>query len=414
MENEQVQDGPTIQTFLKRVRLRNYKSIGKCDVALCPLTMLVGRNGSGKSNFLDALRFVVDSLDSSIAHAIKARGGIEAVRRRSTGHPRNFAIELEFLIPDDRYSVTYGFEVVARSQGGFAIKQEKIVVIDARGNRVGYYNVVEGIIEGSSIENPPQAVSDRLYLVALSGLDPFRKAYNSLTSMGFYNLNPEVMKELQSPDSGELLHRDGGNIASVLSRLSHSHPKIVNRVRDYLARIVPGITDFQLINLGPKETLLFRQAVEGASHPWKFYAESMSDGTLRALGILVAVTQLADRSLPIRLVGIEEPETALHPAASGALIGAISESVEHTQVLVTTHSPELIDQLHDKYDEILVVNAHRGTTHISKMDEASRNAIKNHLYTAGELLRMNQLEPDKNDIERQMQMTLFGSSDWEK
>jgi predicted ATPase len=63
------------EPFLRRVKIRNYKSIGKSDVELGRLNVLVGRNGSGKSNFLDALRFVVDGLQTSLDHAIKARGG---------------------------------------------------------------------------------------------------------------------------------------------------------------------------------------------------------------------------------------------------------------------------------------------------------------------------------------------------
>ena len=61
--------------FVRRVKLRNYKSIGRCDVELGPLTVLVGHNGSGKSNFLDALAFVSDSLRTSLDHALRERGG---------------------------------------------------------------------------------------------------------------------------------------------------------------------------------------------------------------------------------------------------------------------------------------------------------------------------------------------------
>jgi len=60
-------------TFIKRVRLKNYRSIASCDVQLGPLNFLVGPNGSGKSNFLDALRFVGDSLRSTLA--INEHGG---------------------------------------------------------------------------------------------------------------------------------------------------------------------------------------------------------------------------------------------------------------------------------------------------------------------------------------------------
>ena len=248
---------------------------------------------------------------------------------------------------------------------------------------------------------------DRLYLVAASGLPEFRQVYDVILSMGFYNLNPEAMKELQSPDAGELLQRDGSNIASVIGRLSAGEPSLKNRINQYLATIVPGITDVERTSLGPKETLQFKQEVKGSHHPWKFFAVSMSDGTLRALGTLIAVTQLAHQKTPARLIGIEEPETALHPAAAGALIDALNEATVHTQVVVTTHSPDLLDQLDFDRHRLLAVESRQGTTFVAKIDSASGQAIVDHLYTAGELQRMDQLELDENDVQRQEQMRLF-------
>ena len=78
--------------FITRVVLRNYKSIGYCDVRLGPLTYLVGANGSGKSNFLDALHLVRDALNGSLDNALNERGGLSEVRRRSSGHPNHFEI----------------------------------------------------------------------------------------------------------------------------------------------------------------------------------------------------------------------------------------------------------------------------------------------------------------------------------
>ena len=86
--------------FLHRIVLRNYKSIGNCDVRLGALTYLVGANGSGKSNFLDALHLVRDALSGSLDNALNERGGLTEVRRRSSGHPTNFGIRLEFTLPD--------------------------------------------------------------------------------------------------------------------------------------------------------------------------------------------------------------------------------------------------------------------------------------------------------------------------
>lgn len=382
------------EPFLYRLRLRNYKSIGSCDVRLGNLSLLVGRNGSGKSNFLDAIKFISDGLQNSLDHAIKSRGGIDEVRRRSTGHPHNFSIEAEINLQELSTAI-YSFEIAAQRSGGFIVKREELRIRKPNGDVQFSFVVTEGEVRSNEMERMPPAAPDRLYLVSASGLPQFRAVYDAFLAMGFYNLNPQQMKEIQSPEPGELLRRDGSNIASVVARLSADEPERKNRINDYLKLIVPDVVDFQRIPLGHRETLRFQQNVRGSKHPWYFYASSMSDGTLRALGILVATMQLADRASSVRLVGIEEPETALHPAAAGALIGALREAAEKTQVLVTTHSPELLDEFDETTDDLFVVQAEKGETLIAPADPASKNAIRDHLFTAGELLRKDQLQPDR-------------------
>jgi predicted ATPase len=383
--------------FVRRIRVKNYKSIGHCDVELGRFTILVGRNGSGKSNFLDALRFIKDSLESSLDHALKARGGILAVRRIGKGHPRNFTIEVEFETGPrksaDWRSCRYGFEVASRKKGGYTVRGEWFESTRPSGQRDARFEVADGEVRECTTETRPPAAADRLYLVNAAGLPEFRPAYDALLSMGFYNLNPEQMREIQSPDAGELLRRDGRNIASVIARLTDDRPEMKDRIREYLRAIVPDITDFGRQPLGHKETLQFRQVLKGDDNPWGFQAASMSDGTLRTLGILVAVMQLAGRSDPVKLVGIEEPETALHPAATNSLVDSLREGTEHTQLVVTTHSPDLLDAYDPDTDTLLVVQAERGETRIGPADAASTRAVRDHLFSAGDLLRMDQLQP---------------------
>lgn len=399
---------PPAPPLLREVRIRNYKSISKCAVAFRPVTLLVGRNGSGKSNFLDALRFVTEGLQSSLDHAIRTRGGIDNVRRRSTGHPRNFAIELVISLREE-LTATYGFELAARPNSGFAVKREELSIQDGAGRRLSFYHREEKAVVQASKPSMPPVLEDRLYLVNAAGLPDFRDVYDALLSVGFYNLNPETMKEPQSPDAGELLHPDGSNIASVVGRLARQQPEAIDRIRVYLRTIVPGISDFESVTLGPRETLLFSQRVEGAQHPWRFYAASMSDGTLRALGALVAVGQLGATGSDVRLVGIEEPETALHPAAAGALMDALREASVHTQVIGTTHSPDLLSEVDLETDGLLVVESRDGNTRMGPVDPPSVEAVRRHLYTPGELLRLDQLQPDELDLRRQEQLELFAS-----
>jgi len=308
---------------------------------------------------------------------------------------------------------TYGFEIAARPEGGFSVKREQLEIVNPRGKRCAYYQLVDGEMQRASQDTMPKTVSDRLYLVAASGVPEFRPAYDALTSMGFYNLNPEAMKELQGPDAGELLHRDGANIASVIARLGADAPEEKERIERYLGKIVSGVGGVDQVPLGPRETIQFRQTVVGAEHPWRFYAANMSDGTLRALGILVAVSQLVYRKDKAYLVGIEEPETALHPAAAKALMDALMEAGEHTQVLLTTHSADFLDAMESDPNSLLAVEARQGETFIARIDEASKKTIIEHLYSPGDLLRMDQLELDKKDLQRQSQLSLFEPSEAE-
>ena len=113
--------------FLTRVVLRNYKSIGACDVRLQPLTYLVGANGSGKSNFLDALHLVRDALTGSLENALNERGGLAEIRRRSSGHPTDFGIRLEFVLGSGQ-SGHYAFRIGARADHGYEVKTEECVI----------------------------------------------------------------------------------------------------------------------------------------------------------------------------------------------------------------------------------------------------------------------------------------------
>jgi predicted ATPase len=391
----------TGQPFLRWLRIKNYKSIAICDISPGPLTILVGRNGAGKSNILDALRFVSDGLQNSLDLAIKTRGGIDAVRRKSTGHPRNFAIDMKLTV-NASTTADYDFEIAAGKKGSFVVKQERLAVF-SNGRRIAHYTVGGGELVHKDRETMPPAAMDRLYLVNAAGLPEFRPVYDMLLSMGFYNLNPEEMKAPRQPDAGELLHHDGGNIPSVIARLRSDNADAMNRILAYLSEIVPGIEDVERKALGSVETLEFRQSVAGSQHPWRFDAQSMSDGTLRALGALVAVMQLADRSRPVSLVGIEEPETALHPAAAGALMGALRDAAQHTQIIVTSHSPDLLNETDLSSESLFVVQSDQGSTRVAPIDQASRKAIRKHLVTPGELLRNDQLEPDAEDLNRQNQ-----------
>ena len=384
-------------TFITKVTLRNYKSIASCEVQLRPLMFLVGPNGAGKSNFLDSLRFVADALDSSLDHAIRDRGGINNVRRRSGGHPNHFSIRLDFTLPEG-IAGHYAFRISARPPGEYEVQREECRLWSAQfPTQEEYFHVKNGTVTEKSVGVAPAATKDRLYLVNASGLKEFRPVYEAFSQMGFYSLNPDKIRDLQAPDPGDLLIRDGSNLASVYARLSDPVQK---RIEEYLATVVPGVHAVEVREIGPKETLEFRQGVAGAKHPWRFLANNMSDGTLRVLGILVALFQEnRDPQKRVLLVGIEEPEIALHPAAAGVLLDGLRDAANNTQIILTSHSPDLLDDKELDSESILAVEARNGNTVIAHVNETGRSAVRDRLYTTGELLRLNQLQPDPASVD---------------
>ncbi|OIP97750.1 hypothetical protein AUK40_02660 [Candidatus Wirthbacteria bacterium CG2_30_54_11] len=383
--------------FIKRVKLNNYKSIKSCDVELGPLTFLVGPNGAGKSNFLDALHFVSESLNNPLEYALRERGGINEVRRRSFGKPTKFGIKIHWELPSNVHGI-YGFLVKPQAQGGFIVQQEICRVFDRLKVQQDFYSIDSGKIE-TSIENAPQISPDRLYLATASNLPAFRPLFDALTHMGFYNLNPDTIRELQPSDANLVLKRDGSNLASVLNTLRRENRPLFLRLIEFLSVITPGIKDIKTKRFQTKETLEFSQFVGndgGKTTP--FTAENMSDGTLRALGILTALVQSPhSNGNKVRFVGIEEPETAVHPGAAAVLRDALREATQSTQILVTSHSPDLLDDKSITDRNILAVSNNNGETIIGPIDDASKSSLKKRLYTAGELLRSNLLTPENMD-----------------
>jgi predicted ATPase len=121
----------------------------------------------------------------------------------------------------------------------------------------------------------------------------------------------------------------------------------------------------------------------------KFDAFNMSKGTLRALGMLLAVYQRTQPSLMV----IEEPEASLHPGAVSTILDVLRNAASRMQVVITTHSPEVLDSKWIGDESIRFVTWTEGKTTVSDLTESSRTAIRKHLMGVGELLRSNALEP---------------------
>lgn len=394
---------PNFVPHIRRVYIENYKSIGKCAVILDPLTILVGPNGSGKSNFIDAIAFVQEALSGSIEGAFKQRAGIGAVRRLSGGHPTHIGIRLEMLLDRERWA-DYSFHIASREGQRYSVARERCRVGTIMGPEF-QFEIKEGVFVREIPGIKPKMASDRLALFAASATDEFRPIYDFLTAMRFYSIAPARIRELQEPDAGDYLKKEGENAAAILKRIiQEKRGNDYERLCRLLSRVVRGIKHVEYRAIGNKETLKFKQDV-GLKSPWTFDAWNMSDGTLRVLGILLAVFQPATHTV----IGIEEPEATVHPAASEVLVDVLRFAANERQIILSTHSPDILDQESLTDAQIRAVHMEKGTTTVAPIAASGRRAMREKLYTAGELLRNGELPPDDSaarDITNQL--SLFG------
>ncbi len=382
---------------INRVVLKNYRSIADCDVELKNLTFLSGPNGSGKSNFLDALHFVSDSMLGTLDLAVRERGGMRSILHKATPSLDEFAMELDCSSASGDKG-RYSFTLKAGAQGGFLVLREHCSVLNTSTGRSSYFSIAPGRPMESSIGVPAVIAQDRLHLVQASSATEFRPLYLALATMGFYDPSPFGMKT-PIPNREEMedyLLPSAGNVAKVMDQLARHHPWIRNRIEAYLKGIVPNLATVDVEGDAHYRYLRFKFEFPAQGRFLSFGAESMSDGTLRALGVLVAVFQQPEiwPGKGLAVVGIEEPETALHPAAARVLFDALTEAAESRQLIVSTHSPDLLDSDDVEVDSILAVQmGEDGATQIGALNEAGRSVLRDRLYTPGELMRINHLQP---------------------
>jgi predicted ATPase len=383
--------------FLRRVRIRGYKSIAFCDVELEPLTILVGRNAAGKSNFLDALAFIGDCVRVGIPEAVQRRGNMQSLLCRSVeSNALGFELETSFTAGANHteHRALYRLHIPVASVDGLlthGMPEERLSIKELS---TGW----KGIMEGLGL--PLRGVR------ALNSLaqQPYIEWAEALRRMRFYNFIPEAMRAPQLPNPGQMLDQKGQNLARVLAGTQQYDNEAYQRIGSYLYAVVPEIERFEVVRYGEYETVHFWLASNGPDKKLHFDASSMSEGTLRALAALTAAFQSVLPWGCPSVVGIEEPESALHPAAMRALVAALDEATLRTQILLTTHSPDLLDAAEIKPENVRVVRMIDGRTEIGKVDEASVSIVRDQLSSLGGLERDRQLEPDPDDLERQAEL----------
>lgn len=393
MTNEQERS----PVFLTRVRVENYRSIASCDVPLGPLTVLAGPNAAGKSNFLDAIRFVRDALGSSPGRALEPRGGLEEVLHRDVSGRQadRFRIELSLSVPASTipaFDATYRLEVGVRPGGDdfAAVLRREELLVD--GMRRG-----DSFLPELAGEHPVDWRDDILLPRASRINREGREVFAGLVHTRFYELLTPTLRAVDDTPrrsgSGPL-GENGEHLPRVLNALSSGHPWVKETLDGYVATMIDNAVGLDGVEVREADLAFVVGRFLGADgQVAKVDRRALSEGTLRLAGVLSALFQPLALTGDIPLVAIEEPEISLHPPMLGGLYDALVAAARNTQVMVTTQSADLLDNAAADPAHVLVARDDGSGTLIGPVDEAGRRLLADGVLTLSELLRSGELRP---------------------
>ena len=199
--------------MITSLKVSNYRSIGEnVELPFSPLTVLVGANGSGKSNVADALRFVSDALSNGLTRAINHRRGIQALRHWDGGDSLHLAIELRLHLASG--PARYRFELTGDQPGEYRLRSEEGEVV--RDTERFSFRVEDGKwAEGPPGLQPP--LDPRNLALQLVGGDVrFQPLVEVLRSIAVYSIFPDTLRAPQKYDPNKPMDRHGSNWTSIL------------------------------------------------------------------------------------------------------------------------------------------------------------------------------------------------------
>lgn len=358
--------------MLKRIRLTNFKSFVDEEVKLAPLTLLVGANASGKSNLLDAIRFlqalVFDlTLDEILNGEKKARpDSWPGILGRSGEAARigksSFTIDSSWLAPTLGPSaepntsewipkrVEIQHRIVCQTNPVTVLEEDLTGPENARlkatlASQPENQLKIEQTFAGTfSIE------ADRSLLVFENGRDPGLHLENrelltslkvALEAVRFLGINPTEMRDYGR--RGYPLGEEGRNISGVLADLCESKSEKASLIHWLVELCAPEVEDIDFLEVKELGDVMAILVEKGGR---RISARSISDGTLHFLGMLLALRTAEPGSVLL----IEEIEADLHPTRIRLLVEYLETVTRKRdlQIIATTHSPVVLQWLSDE------------------------------------------------------------------
>ncbi len=398
--------------MLQRVAIRNFRTIRELEWYPRKLNVLVGPNNSGKTNLCYALRFLAaaaryENIDDAAAEAC---GSVTEVPCRFA-HEDITELDVVARVPlvggqEDEFRYTLRLRAAeARDLG----RGQALVVAAERLERSGMRDwppLIERVEDQVSLFNegrhgrPGGSERDRVETTAPPRETMLHRLYEDqgnpsatafkrcLRRLTYYRTDPSDLRRQAPIFPDPVLASNGANLASVLYTMKNEDEGLYRQLLGLISEIEPRLEFFRFVPLAD-ETVVAEVEMRGGERPLSMSA--VSDGTLRYLALAtISLQSLLRTTREVEwpsVAMIEEPENGLYARYLRKLVERLEHLSEHTQTIITTHSPFVLDYFDDRPESIFVVrtgDSDEGTS-ISPLNPERLRAMLEHT-SMGEML----------------------------
>lgn len=340
---------------IERVAVAGFGSLRVVELEPGRLTVLIGANGSGKSNVLRALGMVPLMRAGSLRTFVAEAGGASMVLHYGPSRTQALTFELDFVRGGgrSRYAVRLGFAA-----------GDRLVYLD---ESVGWQPPGAGAMVTRSLGT---GHAESVLGDAVGGNEAARRVDEWLARLNFLHVHDtsrtSPMRLNANASDDRFLRSNGSNLAAYLWRLANSSVEdeqtAWRRIGQLVRRVAPSVKELCPTRTTNGSDFVRLDWVDDQDA--RFGVSQLSDGTLRAIALVTLLAQPTGQ-LP-RLICIDEPELGLHPAAISLLAELARSISRHTQVVFATQSPALLD--HFEPDEVVVVEREGGATVLRRLE----------------------------------------------
>lgn len=365
-------------SFLKRIEISGYKSIKDIDLELRRLNILIGANGSGKSNLLSFFKLIREMLQGRLQFFVGKEGGADTLLFYGSKTTKN--IEAYLHLDDNGNLIIYKLRMIPTARDSLQFEREKISFRNPNGNSEF----------GCGLEHNESQLAQSIDIwrshnedLAVHAGEIVVQAIKHWGIFGFYDTS--VMRLQRYIHDNSAIHSDGNNLVAILYKIRETQVTAYHRIVETIRQIAPWFGDFVIEPLELNKNNVQLNWRDRYSDK-VFGPHQLPDGGLRAIALVTLLLQSTD-NLP-SLIVIDEPELGLHPNAICIIAALLKQASLHCQIIVATQSPTFLDEFDP--EDVIVVDREEGKSLFTRQDpEKLREWLEE--YSLGELWQKNSI-----------------------